>query len=86
MTAQSTEKQNSDDRLSELIDDPLLLVDLIPQAGELLVMETLRLSLLTKGFLEVERASVLKDADRCRSVKKENKTAQCFLSMHKRAK
>lgn len=44
-----------DHGLSELINDPLLLVDLIPQAGQLLVMQAaVRLHLLTRRFLESE--------------------------------
>lgn len=44
--------------LGELIDDPLLLIDLIPEAGQLLVMEaTVRLPLLTNSLLKMKTAS-----------------------------
>lgn len=41
--------------LSELINDPLFLIDLIPEAGQLLVMEaTGRLSLQVNNLLEIK--------------------------------
>ena len=44
--------------LGELVNDPLLLIDLIPEAGQLLVMEaTVRLALLTNRLLEKKRAT-----------------------------
>lgn len=54
-------KEKGDHGLGEFINNPLLLIDLIPQASQLLVMEAaVRLALLTKSFLEVKKTERLK--------------------------